>query len=892
MIFTCLSRITRHVDSVFRKSSSTVIFLLLLFLQTLSIQAREVSPEEALSVARRYVRVSEQTQHEVRMRTKALLQSTPYYIYNDAGGNGFVIVASNDAMGEVLAYSTSGAIDTARLNPEVRFLLQSYRDVYRQLKNNPQLTTQAPHVPKPADAVPPLIKSRWGQSEPYNKLTHYYTGCVATAMAQIMYYHQWPLRGQGSNSYTVNYEGQTRSADFSQSQYAWEQMRPTYTYGSYTTQQEDAVAKLMSDVGISVYMQYTPNSSSAQNFAAAQAFRSYFNYDAAIVTKENEGNAHFLEVIQDELRKGFPLYISGNQRSGASGHAWVADGFDREGLIHMNFGWDGQADGYYSLAALNLSSSGTEFGGRPLSFNKQLLVILARPNKPDVPKIEESLREDAPNLAFNIGGEMHFLGAAPQKATSDVKIAYSSFINQSSLPFVGDIGIGIYGEDGSLVRACPSAHHSTGGYTAFRFQQNEGKMPSSGLIAEDVVFSTDLSGLPNGVYTLLPIAAARKGTDEWGAWMKFKKAPRFVLEVQNDSISVREKPSQEAAFQLMAEPEFKTTLRPGEPNSVRLAIRKLNALPFDGQVKLELLNEEGTPIAETLTEAVVDFEMFATTFVKIPLRLPAEVAPGRYRLRLTIIKEYTNEECLVQNINRQQASFVEVVGKEVSSDIFAKANGFAQDDYGSSMPSEEIDVSYTRLFKLGCIAYLNKDKEYEGKLTLHLVDTETERHFPLASSTQTVHLAGEDSITTILSGWLKAKDLKIINHRNYRLALMGEINGEEKDLWPLSIDPYYVSIVNGPYNSYPDDILTGLTDASTHSSMRSGNGLWEVEQEGLQSVEVYALNGALLLRASSSNQPRLVLALPQTPCVVRVTTLYGTIQKFYCPLKQIFHNKN
>ena len=581
MIFTCLSRITRHVDSVFRKSSSTVIFLLLLFLQTLSIQAREVSPEEALSVARRYVRISEQTQHEVRMRTKALLQSTPYYIYNDAGGNGFVIVASNDAMGEVLAYSTSGAIDTARLNPEVRFLLQSYRDVYRQLKNNPQLTTQAPHAPKPADVVLPLIKSRWGQGEPYNKLTHYYTGCVATAMAQIMYYHQWPLRGQGSNSYTVNYEGQTRSADFSQSQYAWEQMRPTYTYGSYTKQQEDAVAKLMSDVGISVYMQYTPNSSSAQNFAAAQAFRSYFDYDAAIVTKENEGNAHFLEVIQDELRKGFPLYISGNQRSGASGHAWVADGFDRDGLIHMNFGWDGQADGYYSLAALNLSSSGTEFGGRPLSFNKQLLVILARPNKPGVPKIEETLREDAPNLAFNIGGEMHFLGAAPQKATSDVKIAYSSFVNQSSYPFIGDIGIGIYGEDGSLVRACPSSHHSTGGYTAFRFQQDEGKMPPSGLIVDEVTFTTDLSGFPNGVYTLLPIAAARKGTDEWGAWMKFKKAPRFVLEVQDDNISFREMASTEAAFQLMAEPEFKTTLRSGEPNSVLLSENSMPCLSTD-----------------------------------------------------------------------------------------------------------------------------------------------------------------------------------------------------------------------------------------------------------------------------------------------------------------------
>ena len=108
---------------------------------------------------------------------------------------------------------------------------------------------------------------------------------------------------------------------------------------------------------------------------------------------------------------------------------------------------------------------------------------------------------------------------------------------------------------------------------------------------------------------------------------------------------------------------------------------------------------------------------------------------------------------------------------------------------------------------------------------------------------------------------------------------MGEINGEEKDLWPLSIDPYYVSIINGPYETYPDEVTTGLTDVVTDSAVRALNGLLEVEQEGLQGIEVYALNGALLLRASSSNQPRLVLALPQTPCVVRVVTLHGSYSK-------------
>ena len=117
MNFNRLSRIVRQACCAFCGSSSFVLFLLAFLLSGLNVQAREVSPDEALSVARRYVRVNKQTQRELRMRAKASLQPTPYYIYNDAGGNGFVIVAGNDAMGEVLAYSASGVMDTARLNP-------------------------------------------------------------------------------------------------------------------------------------------------------------------------------------------------------------------------------------------------------------------------------------------------------------------------------------------------------------------------------------------------------------------------------------------------------------------------------------------------------------------------------------------------------------------------------------------------------------------------------------------------------------------------------------------------------------------------------------------------------------------------------------------------------
>ena len=130
-----------------------------------------------------------------------------------------------------------------------------------------------------------------------------------------------------------------------------------------------AVAQMMNDVGVATLMQYTPSASGTQGVFAYQALQKHFDYTSAYVTKAVEGPTRFAEILRQELLNGCPVYLEGRPAGSASGHAWVADGFDENGLFHMNFGWEGQGDAYYSLVNLNLSQTGSEFQGKPLAFN-------------------------------------------------------------------------------------------------------------------------------------------------------------------------------------------------------------------------------------------------------------------------------------------------------------------------------------------------------------------------------------------------------------------------------------------------------------------------------------------------------------------------------------------
>ncbi|MDO4335950.1 MAG: C10 family peptidase [Bacteroidales bacterium] len=273
-----------------------------------------------------------------------------FYIYNNTSG-GFVIVSADERTEKpILGYSTKGAFDYSSLGENAKWLLDSYKEQIATLDSLPQRKPnrkKRQHTEKENTSVAPLLgETAWDQDHPYNLMCpiidgeHCLTGCVATAMAQIMYYHKWPERGNG----IIQYESTGPiEADLSGSEYQWDLMLPTYDDNSGLENQM-AVALLMRDCGYSVETTYGIWASGAMG--SAHAFWKYFNYDAGMTAHpaeaydENEWN----EIIRYEIDNQRPVLFSGSY------HEYVCDGYDGD-YFHFNFGWSGNGNGYFLCSA-------------------------------------------------------------------------------------------------------------------------------------------------------------------------------------------------------------------------------------------------------------------------------------------------------------------------------------------------------------------------------------------------------------------------------------------------------------------------------------------------------------------------------------------------------------
>ena len=297
-----------------------------------------------------------------------------FYIYDRGRNGGFVVVAGDDRLPQVLGYGDKGDFSASVLPPSVQYWMNEMNRQIAFMQSQEDVVAYQPV--KRAVAVGPLMTTLWDQGAPYNDLCPTYTsggvtnravtGCVATAFAQVMNYYQWPSVGQGSHSYVCNVNDMTvteLSADFSQSHYRWDLMLDSYDSSS-SPESCEAVAKLMSDVGISMDMGYG-SSSGASERAAMNAMRRYFKYgDNCYLVERDYFNANeWDQMLMDELSALRPIVYCGYDLSGqdAGGHAFVFDGFNTDGYYHVNWGWGGAYDGYFLFWLLTPGKSNFEY---------------------------------------------------------------------------------------------------------------------------------------------------------------------------------------------------------------------------------------------------------------------------------------------------------------------------------------------------------------------------------------------------------------------------------------------------------------------------------------------------------------------------------------------------
>ena len=295
------------------------------------------------------------------------------YAFDRGTANGFVVVAGDDRAPQILGYTDTGSFDISNMPENMRWWIQQYEQQMRYLQDNPKarLTTPKRNV----NAVAPLLgEIEWNQESPYNAncpYMSYYdedeeetvsgkapTGCVATALAQVMRYHKWPNESKGNISYTTYTLKQNITADLNAT-YNWDLMLPTYTGVTATDEQKAEVAKLMYNVGAALQSDYTPSGTGATDVDVVPTLVRYFNYDpgARYVQRDYTAVNLYEQGLINEIEAGRPVPYGGVTKKN-DGHFFVLDGINEDGYYHINWGWGGLSNGYFLISSLDPDAQG------------------------------------------------------------------------------------------------------------------------------------------------------------------------------------------------------------------------------------------------------------------------------------------------------------------------------------------------------------------------------------------------------------------------------------------------------------------------------------------------------------------------------------------------------
>lgn len=347
----------------------------------LPLSAKHVSPEEAMARLNR---------QQLPLKAKALnsgmrLAATLDNVYVFSSTKGFMVLPSNDIAPALLGYCDSGRYVKGE-NPQLDYWLDFYSERIEyaiSLGISAESNAPARNAAPVRKEIKPLVMTEWNQEAPYNDLCpkvdghKTVTGCVATAMAQVIRTHEYPTRPVGKNSYRwrAKYRDfevdSVLTFDYDSATFNFERM--PYVYDRNSSEQErQAVALLMLACGMSVDMNYNIGDSGASTMKMGTSLIEHFKYDKSIwmPVRNYYGLEEWEDLIYADLEKGLPVLYAGTGTGG--GHQFICDGYSADGYFHFNWGWGGMSNGYFLLDALNPGSLGVGGGAGGFNFNQQI----------------------------------------------------------------------------------------------------------------------------------------------------------------------------------------------------------------------------------------------------------------------------------------------------------------------------------------------------------------------------------------------------------------------------------------------------------------------------------------------------------------------------------------
>ena len=361
-----------------------ILSLFVFALSTLSLQAKDRTEREMQSIASKRLGLSISTMSTKAVNTavKKVSESKQLAIYNSKG-RGFVVIAKDDDFAPVLGYSDTD-YDTDAMPCGLKWWLSQVEKSLEARKAHAQ--TYQPVVYATTTATN-FITTSWNQQAPYNTLCPKIdgvaapTGCIATAMAQIMYYYKYPVSGKGEGSYTVTTsEGNTKYECDINSTYEWAKMKNKYLRP--TDDKDNVVATLMRDAGAASRMNYQAAGSGTIEWYAAKGFAENFRYDSLAISclqRDFYTDAEWMEMVRKEMEAKQPvLYCGSDEIDG--GHAFLLDGIQSDGKVHVNWGWGKSGDGWFDIDVLRPNITG--FTGEGFNIGQSMVLGFKKQETP------------------------------------------------------------------------------------------------------------------------------------------------------------------------------------------------------------------------------------------------------------------------------------------------------------------------------------------------------------------------------------------------------------------------------------------------------------------------------------------------------------------------------
>lgn len=505
-----------------------LLFLLLAFMATVAVNAEQVSRQQALQKAKQFMPGKQFGEAKSFARAGRPTDQEPFYIFNAEGKKGFVVVSGDDRTEPILGYSDRGEISVENMPENLKYWLECYEVQMKTLDQTKSAGSRGVTRKASRAAVAPLIQTKWDQGAPYNYMcpsvvveeiegeskdrfvdigqpgydenNRCLTGCVATAMAQVMYYHKWPESCDAIGQYDIIYEYENIGTEenpnwqpvvdhsffgLDGTGFKWTDMSLTYSPNA-TGASADAVAELMRYCGQAVKMDYGIDGSGASVNAWYMA--TYFGYskNARDAYRMSYSVDDWEDLIYQELANSRPVLYRGSSASG--GHQFICDGYDGNGLFHFNWGWSGVSDGFFVLSLANPeelgSGGGTNTDG--YSYFQRAIIGLKKPveGEVEIPHVyglipdDETWRTDYDRSST----AENFMGVELPR------LIFIEYNYQDWPPYSFDYGWGLY-QDGTLVDVFGTASAT--------WPDEEGYYWS-----DDAAIVDFGAGLANGTYTL------------------------------------------------------------------------------------------------------------------------------------------------------------------------------------------------------------------------------------------------------------------------------------------------------------------------------------------------------------------------------------------------------